>query len=300
MSGSLVLPILILAALVGCDEHGTSKPAPHVIQSSGPRNAVPTPGASTKSWATLDPGTFVMGSPATERCRDADEAQAKMILTRSFAIGKYEVTQRAFTEAMGYNPSFRKECDACPVDSVTHHEASAFCNGLSAPRGLPECYRCSGSQANTRCEWTQESLLTCRGYRLPSEAEWEYATRAGIETANYAGKIRSCMGTDETTERVAWYKASSLGRSHPAGQKEPNRWGLFDTLGNVYEWTADWYAPKLVAGRDPSGPRSGAERVLRGGSWYHNAEHARSANRYAFRPEKRLSYVGFRCARTID
>ena len=296
MSGSYVLPILFLAALLGCDERGASRPAPSALGSSSSGRPRPI---DNELWAALRSGSFIMGSPETERCRDPDETQAKMILTRPFVIAKREVTQRAFAQAMGYNPSFRKDCDNCPVDSVSQHEATAYCNDLSARQGFPECYHCSGREAATRCKELAQGS-SCLGYRLPTEAEWEYAARATTKTANYVGAIRSCMGTDEATHRIAWYKASSVGRSHPTGEKEPNPWGLFDTLGNVYEWTSDWYAAKLVAGRDPTGPEHGEERVLRGGSWYHNAEHARSANRYAFRPDKRLSYAGFRCARTIN
>jgi formylglycine-generating enzyme required for sulfatase activity len=295
MLRALQVPVLALVSLHGCERLGgtDANPSP---SSQSERGA----DAEGAGWVTLRPGSFAMGSPTSERCRDDDEAPVRVVLTHPMAVATHEVTQRAFRQAMGYNPSFHKSCDECPVDSVTHHEASAYCNSLSADRQLPECYGCSGTEKRTRCESAVDNVISCAGFRLPTEAEWEYAARAGIKTATYAGDIASCMGADESAHGIAWYKANSRGASHPTGQKRPNPWGLFDMLGNVYEWTQDWYAPKRAGGRAPRGPKAGEERVLRGGSWYHNAEHARSGNRYAFRPEKRLSYVGFRCVRTID
>jgi formylglycine-generating enzyme required for sulfatase activity len=164
---------------------------------------------------------------------------------------------------------------------------------------LELCYSCSGDKANTNCDVAVPVLGACRGYRLPTEAEWEFAARAGTVTATFAGRLSTCMSDDEVANRVAWYKASSKGRSHPVATREANPFGLFDMTGNVFEWTANWYG-ELVAGRDPTGPESGSERVMRGGSWYHNAEHLRSANRLAVRPNQRLSYAGVRCARTTD
>jgi formylglycine-generating enzyme required for sulfatase activity len=248
----------------------------------------------------IQPGRFSMGSPRGEPCRDEDEEQAVVTVTRAFALSSREVTQSEFDKLMGYNPSFRKNCSDCPVDSVTHDEAEAYCNKLSESLALEGCYTCTGTEAATQCEAKPDSLLDCKGHRLPTETEWELAARAGTKTATAAGRINACMSDDEVADRISWYKVSSKGESQPVATKAANRLGLHDMAGNVYEWTADWYAPSLQPGTDPVGPPTGAERVLRGGSWYHNAEHLRSGNRHAFRPNKRLSYVGFRCARTID
>lgn len=127
-----------------------------------------------------------------------------------------------------------------------------------------------------------EAQAYCKsaGGRLPTEEEWERAARAGTTTPFYGGALKSCMATDPVADRIGWYKANSGGFTQPVGGKAPNGFGLYDMSGNVYEWTST---------------REGSRQVVRGGSWYHNAHHARSANRMTVPPEQRLSYVGFRC-----
>ncbi len=213
-----------------------------------PAGREPPAEAHDGGWVPIPGGAFTVGSPEDERCRDDDEALHE-VTVEGFALQRFEVTQRDFRAITGDNPSFNAGCDACPVDSVTVAEAEAFCAKLGA--------------------------------RLPTEREWERAARGGTSTAFYAGAITSCMATDELLGELGWYKANSGGFSRPVGEKRPNRYGLFDMSGNVYEWTAT-----ELEGR----------RVVRGGSWYHNAHHARSANRLTLLGTQRLSYVGFRCA----
>jgi formylglycine-generating enzyme required for sulfatase activity len=257
-------------------------------------------------WITVKQGTFTMGSPSGELCRRDDEAAHAVTLTRSFELGEKEVTQAHFLSLMGYNPSFNSECgEACPVEWVSWHEATAYCNALSRAQGLESCYACQGSGAAVACQPAVpskgSSLYDCRGYRLPTEAEWEYAARAETSTPLYNGKITSCMTTDGNADKIGWYKVNSSGAPHPVGEKDPNNWGFYDLAGNVYEWVNDWYQPDLGQDvqADPLGAINGTERVFRGGAWYFNAEHLRSAHRLSYEPTKRFTFLGFRCARSL-
>jgi formylglycine-generating enzyme required for sulfatase activity/predicted amidohydrolase len=235
---------------------------------------------------SMEPGRFTMGSPLDEPCRDDDESPREVAIDRAFTLSAHEVTQELFEQVMGYNPSFHHDCGgSCPVEWVTWHEAAAFCNRASVLSSLPPCYSCTGSGPSVTCE----PAGSCTGFRLPTEAEWEYAARAGSGTAFPTGDISSCMTTDPKAEKIAWYKANSGGKTHPVGRKKPNAWGLWDMAGNVYEWTDDWYRPS-----------SRTEKVFRGGAWYFNAEHARSASRERFDPNKRFTFLGFRWAITTS
>ena len=262
----------------------------------GPEKDAQVPGA----WITIKAGTFTMGSPAGESCRDADEATRKVTLTRPFEISATEVTRQQFKTALGYDPSFHEACGMdCPVEWVNWHEAAAYCNALSAMRGVARCYSCSGAKDAVRCAQSGADIHACKGFRLPTEAEWEYAARAGTTTAFFSGGISSCMTTDSGADAISWYKVNSAGSTHPVGKKQKNAWGLYDMAGNVYEWTNDWYeaARTSKGATDPTGPKTGTEKVFRGGAWYHNAEHARSGNRERFAPTKPFTFVGFRCVR---
>ncbi|MCB9913184.1 MAG: formylglycine-generating enzyme family protein [Planctomycetes bacterium] len=225
--------------------------------------------------AWIPPGTFLMGSPSTEPGRYYDEGpRTEVTISRGFWMGKHEVTQREYQERMGTNPSsFTGDLDR-PVEGVTWHDAVAFCVAL------------------TQAEQEAGRLPTGYEYRLPSEAQWEYACRAGTTTR---------FGFAETgadLAQYAWYSGNSNGMPHAVGRKLPNAWGLYDMHGNVWEWCGDRYATSYPGGTvtDPLGPDSGSSRVNRGGSWYNAAYNCRSALRFNDLPSRRYSDLGFRVA----
>ena len=187
-------------------------------------------------------GTFTMGSPLSELSRGSDEGpQTRVTLTQSYWLGKTEVTQGQYETVMGTNPSkYRNAGKDAPVERVSWNDAIEFC------RKLTERERAAGRLADRYA------------YTLPTEAQWEYACRAGT-TGPYGGDVNA----------MAWHASVSGGQTHPVGQKRANAWGLCDMHGNVWEWCFDWYADHLTGGpvTDPTGPDSGVNRVLHGGSW---------------------------------
>ena len=240
-------------------------------------SAAPKPADCPAGYVRVTPGTFMMGSPDSEDGREDDESQHSVTITRPFCMNSTEVTQAEWQAVMGSNPSKFTSCGAnCPVEQVSWEDAVAYANALSRREGLPECY--AGSTF---------SGLSCKGYRLPTEAEWEYAARAGTTGATY-GNLDS----------VAWYDENSGSATHPVGQKQPNAWGLYDMLGNVWEWTGDWYRTYPGTVTDPLGAGAGSYRVIRGGSWIGLARGARAAHRLYDTPGGRGYYLGFRLSRT--
>ena len=231
-----------------------------------------------------------MGSPPGEDGRSPDETQHEVVLHHNFLLLTTEVTQTDFLALMGYNPSFFRSCLSCPVEQVSWHEAAHFCNMLSESQGFELCYDCVGVDSSVSCRLRDvfDNPYQCEGYRLPTESEWEYAARAGTTGARY-GDLDS----------IGW-SGDADGSTHPVGQKLPNSWGLYDMIGNVFEWCSDWYGsypPGPVS--DPWGPRNGTERVIRGGSWNGWPRYARSAFR-GHKPEGfRNGYLGFRPSRTV-
>jgi formylglycine-generating enzyme required for sulfatase activity len=209
----------------------------------------------------LDGGSFLMGS----QDGDDDESPVHEVTLRPFSIGRYEVTQRQWEIVMGTRPSYFTACADCPVDGVSWNDTQLF---------IAELNRQSGKQ-----------------FRLPSEAEWEYACLAG-------GSETYCGDSDET--RVAWYAENSGGSSQPVGLLAPNGFGLYDMSGNAYEWVADcWHGGYGDAPVDGSAWASGdcQRRVLRGGAWYYAAAYALSTYRNANTPGSRFITYGFRLAR---
>lgn len=227
-----------------------------------------------RNMVRIPSGTFVMGSPLTELDRDLDEDPLTIVqFTYGFWMGKYEVTQREFENLMGTNPSwFRGDPDR-PVEQVTWKEAMAYCARL------------------TDSERAAGRLPLDYAYRLPTEAEFEYAARAGAST-------RFSFGDDPDYSMLgeyAWYMVNSNGRSHAVGQKKPNAYGLHDIYGNVWEWCFDWYSSHPGGTvKNPMGPSDGTARVFRGGGWDYKAAACRSAFRNYVVPVRRLDYLGFR------
>ena len=216
-------------------------------------------------------GTFTMGSPADEPGRDESEIQHEVTLTQPFYMQATEVTQRQWRAVMGSDPSAFQSCgDDCPVENVSWDHVQVFIAAL-----------------NRLGEGT---------YRLPSEAEWEYAARAGSTTAFANGEITvTDGGGDPNLDVMGWYFHNSGGTPHPVAGKQPNAWGLYDMHGNVAEWCQDWiWAYPWEPVTDPTGPSSGSLRVTRGGHWIHYARYCRSAVRVGAYPFSPGDAVGFR------
>jgi formylglycine-generating enzyme len=208
----------------------------------------------------VEGGTYQMGSNNNLR-----EQPIHTVTVGSFYMGIYEVTQDIYEEVMGSNPSYSKE-PQLPVEQVSWYEAVAFANALSQRDGLEEVYTIDGE--DVVCDWSKN------GYRLPTEAEWEYAARGGNQSQGY-----TYAGSD-TAGDVAWYDGNSGIQTHDVGGKKANELGLYDMSGNVWEWCWDWYGDySTLLQTNPSGPSSGLSRVFRGGSWDYHASFARSANR---------------------
>jgi len=228
-------------------------------------------------------GTFMMGSPENEWGRLSNEGPQRQVTLSSFYIGRFPVTQAEFQEIMGRNPSTFRGPNL-PVEQVSWFDAVEFSNRRSIRAGLTPAYTISGNTVT----WNREA----NGYRLPTEAEWEFACRAGTQTPFNSGTSAS---------EVGWYAGNSRGRTHPVGQKQPNAWGLYDMHGNVLEWCWDWYgAYPSESQTNPQGPNWGVGRVYRGGSWRFEANQTRSAFRFRNNPNLRLNFIGFRLARNAE
>jgi len=293
-------------------------------------------------WVLVRPGTFTMGSPEGEPVRHEGEVRHEVTLTRPYLLKATEVTQDEWLAVMGATNTLYTACGGdCPVEHVTWYEAVAFCNGLSAAHGLDPCYLTAGNaeygpaDAATHAEVRWPDGLSCPGFRLPTEAEWEHAARAGTAGPLHSGEELVILGDrpDQSCDApalhpLAWYAGNSgvdweggrpcdawadvqIRAEHcgpaPVGLKRDNPWGLADVLGNVAEWVWDVYDlyPEDEAGQpldatDPLGPaQGGGGRLFRGCGWDHAASRCRAAWRGARQPVDRARNLGLRPARTV-
>jgi len=219
-------------------------------------------------FVLIPAGTFMMGSPSNEQGRDNDEILHQVTISRSFFMQTTEVTQGQWKRVMENNPSHFNSCgDDCPVENVSWKNVQEFISKLNRMEGNNQ-------------------------YRLPTEAEWEYAARAETTTRFHSGN------SNKDLSNVGWYKENAESKTHAVEQKNPNAFGLYDMHGNVWEWVQDWkgvYPSSHII--DPEGPPSGSIRVMRGGSWRHGAKFCRSAYRSNRYPGFRDSRMGFRLLR---
>ncbi|HOE10921.1 MAG TPA: formylglycine-generating enzyme family protein [bacterium] len=242
-------------------------------------------GAKPLEMVLIHAGTFLMGSPSDAKDRDPDEIQHQVTITKDFYIGKYELTQAQWQALMHSNPSKFGPKPNNPVEMVSWYDFARFCNELSRVQQLTPVY--------DESTWTANR--SANGYRLPTEAEWEYACRAGTTTRFYWGD--DLDGTQIVN--YAWCWDNSHDGTKEVGLKAPNAWGLYDISGNVWEWCYDWdtpYPSKAVT--DPVGEQPGDFRILRGGAWINAPRDCRSANRIRMLPHSQVGHRGMRLART--
>ncbi|MCL2264970.1 MAG: formylglycine-generating enzyme family protein [Treponema sp.] len=284
----------------GCDaKTGTANHAPvnGVCTTCGYDN---TP--VNMEMVTIPAGTFTKGTVSGGY---DDERPVRQVTLSAFKMGKYEVTQEQYQEVMGINPSYFYSNPAAgevqrkrPVEYVTWFDAIEFCNKLSTKEGLTPVYTITGRTPATGYPITSATVTTNwsnNGYRLPTEAQWEYACRAGSTTDWYFGN------TVAELINYAWYNVNANSMTHQVGKKTANAWGLYDMHGNVWEWCWDWYGSSYYGEsgntNNPMGPSSGTYRVDRGGGWVASAEGTRSAYRGYGTPGDGFNLIGFRVVR---
>lgn len=271
----------------------------------------------------LDPGEFELGATTGEIGASASERSHMVTLTHRVAVGAYEVTQAQFKSWMGYNPAYWGGCARCPVERLSWHEAAAYTNKLSEAEGLMSCFTCAQSDpedpATVRCQPAM-TPYACDGYRLPTEAEWEYAAREegtvrGATTSNGSltrvEDLESCadpLTLSDGTELadLAWYCGNSDATpgktTRPVGGRLPNGLGMYDVMGNVWELCMDAWSDQypLEAEIDPIGPVGEVDRVVRGGGWNSTPRLLRLGFRTSSVPQNASDNLGFRLARTLD
>jgi formylglycine-generating enzyme required for sulfatase activity len=282
---SRLLLLAFLVAFTGCKQ-GTSTSG-----STTPSNAA-TYGVVTDSkveMVYLPGGQFTMGADGG----NADEAPPHAVTVSAFLMDRYPVTHQQFADVQLPDPSHWQDNMRTPVERVRWRDAKGYCNERSRAEKLKPCY--DEKTVEWDCDYSAD------GYRLPTEAEWEYAGRAGTQTPYE-------FGAKEDLRQYAWFSENADRKTHPVGQKKPNGWGLYDMYGNVSQWCEDVYSPtyyKESSSTDPTGPASSGhdvKRVMRGGNWSSGADASRITYRRAERTGNTdacfaTDYVGFRCVR---
>ncbi len=279
-------------------------------------------------------GSFVMGSPEEEPGRESNEGQHEVTLTRDFFISAEEVSNRQYADMAqwaydngcctvygqnlldaldGSNKELldlaSDDCDiffsgggfavkggkgSCPVMEVSWYGAVAYCDWLSLRQGFARAY----DHSSWKCRG--QDPYNAPGYRLPTEAEWEYSCRGNSTTAFANGEITGTGCGDTILDEIAWYCGNSTGRVHLTGQLIPNHRDLYDMHGNAWEWCNDWYGGYGGDATDPVGPAAGDRRVIRGGAWLSESKYCRSANRSSVEPDYSINGIGFRVCRSIS
>ena len=247
-------------------------PSPLAPSSSPP---LPTPSPTGRNsigmeFVLIHAGEFLMGSNDKFYSERPDHPVHRVRISKPFYLGQYEVTQGQWQMIMEDNPSLFQGDSNLPVEHVSWEDVQELLRKMNAHEGSAR-------------------------YRLPTEAEWEYAARAGTTTAYSFGH------DSHQLSEYAWYRENSENKSHPVGQKKPNPWGLYDMHGNVWEWVQDWYGLSTAGtAADPVGPPWGLSRVFRGGSWFSDAWYCQSAYYNGVRPSTRNGYLGFRLLREVQ
>jgi formylglycine-generating enzyme required for sulfatase activity len=263
----------------------------------------PSPCMAPLGMVLVPAGTFTMGSPTSEPGRFSNETQHQVTLSRAIYVSTYEEMQSEWQAVMGWNESYFRGTGK-PVENVTWYDAVSYCNQRSIRDGYTPVYTImfASMDGNHIISATVDWNRAANGYRLLTEAEWEYACRATSTTAFCNGRITttsSCSLLDPNLDQVGWYCGNASSTTHDCGGKTANAWGLRDMHGNVWEWCWDWYASYANGSvSDPIGPPSGYSRVFRGGFWRGSARYCRSAYRCLTLPGLRDYVLGLRLART--